>query len=75
MFAYRVEVEKDMNFLGLLIMKNQVKPESAEVIHILKLANLRPVMVTGMPPKTKTLLHCMFYHNDLFCEIFGWPLY
>ncbi|XP_065141873.1 polyamine-transporting ATPase 13A2 isoform X1 [Paramisgurnus dabryanus] len=43
----RVELEKDMNFLGLLIMKNQVKPESAEVIHILKLANLRPVMVTG----------------------------
>lgn len=53
MFAYRVEVEKDMNFLGLLIMKNQVKPESAEVIHILKLANLRPVMVTGMPRKAK----------------------
>ncbi|XP_057175089.1 cation-transporting ATPase 13A2 isoform X1 [Triplophysa rosa] len=43
----RVELEKDMSFLGLLIMKNQVKPESAEVIHILKLANLRPVMVTG----------------------------
>ncbi|XP_050952635.1 cation-transporting ATPase 13A2 isoform X2 [Labeo rohita] len=43
----RVEVEKDMNFLGLLVMKNQVKPESAEVIRTLKLAQLRPVMVTG----------------------------
>ncbi len=37
-----------MNFLGLLVMKNQVKPESAEVIRTLKLAQLRPVMVTGM---------------------------
>ncbi|XP_026061849.1 cation-transporting ATPase 13A2-like isoform X2 [Carassius auratus] len=43
----RVEVEKDMNFLGLLVMKNQVKPESAEVIRTLKLAQLRPLMVTG----------------------------
>uniref|UniRef100_A0A673MHK4 Probable cation-transporting ATPase 13A2 n=1 Tax=Sinocyclocheilus rhinocerous TaxID=307959 RepID=A0A673MHK4_9TELE len=43
----RVKVEKDMNFLGLLVMKNQVKPESAEVIRTLKLAQLRPVMVTG----------------------------
>ncbi|KAF4096684.1 cation-transporting ATPase 13A2 isoform X1 [Onychostoma macrolepis] len=43
----RVEVEKDMNFLGLLVMKNQVKPESAEVIRTLKLAQLRPVMITG----------------------------
>uniref|UniRef100_A0A8C1IA76 ATPase cation transporting 13A2 n=1 Tax=Cyprinus carpio TaxID=7962 RepID=A0A8C1IA76_CYPCA len=42
-----VERSKDMNFLGLLVMKNQVKPESAEVIHTLKLAQLRPVMVTG----------------------------
>uniref|UniRef100_A0A8C2G8W0 ATPase cation transporting 13A2 n=1 Tax=Cyprinus carpio TaxID=7962 RepID=A0A8C2G8W0_CYPCA len=45
--AALVEVEKDMNFLGLLVMKNQVKPESAEVIRTLKLAQLRPVMVTG----------------------------
>ncbi|XP_051981037.1 cation-transporting ATPase 13A2 isoform X1 [Xyrauchen texanus] len=43
----RVDVEKDMNFLGLLVMKNQVKPESAGVICTLKLAKLRPVMVTG----------------------------
>jgi len=46
-FFRRGEVEKDMRFLGLLIMKNLVKPESAEVINILKLANLRSVMVTG----------------------------
>ncbi|XP_044066518.1 cation-transporting ATPase 13A2 isoform X6 [Siniperca chuatsi] len=43
----RGEVEKDMQFLGLLMMKNLVKPESATVINILRLAHLRSVMVTG----------------------------
>ncbi|XP_072222711.1 polyamine-transporting ATPase 13A2 isoform X1 [Leuresthes tenuis] len=43
----RGEVEKDMQFLGLLIMKNLVKPESAGVINILRLAHIRCVMVTG----------------------------
>ncbi|XP_051915684.1 cation-transporting ATPase 13A2 isoform X2 [Hippocampus zosterae] len=45
--AERGEVEKDMHFLGLLMMKNLVKPESAEVIRTLRLAKLRTVMVTG----------------------------
>ncbi|MEQ2162197.1 hypothetical protein GOODEAATRI_017343, partial [Goodea atripinnis] len=44
----RGEVEKEMQFLGLLMMKNLVKPESAEVINILTLAHIRSVMVTGM---------------------------
>uniref|UniRef100_A0A8C1Z6I6 ATPase cation transporting 13A2 n=1 Tax=Cyprinus carpio TaxID=7962 RepID=A0A8C1Z6I6_CYPCA len=39
-----VERSKDMNFLGLLVMKNQVKPESAEVIRTLKLAQLRKTL-------------------------------
>ncbi|XP_058265478.1 cation-transporting ATPase 13A2 isoform X2 [Hemibagrus wyckioides] len=43
----RVEVEADLQFLGLLVMKNQVKPESAGVINILRQALIRPVMVTG----------------------------
>ncbi|XP_061592623.1 cation-transporting ATPase 13A2 isoform X2 [Cololabis saira] len=43
----RSEVEKDMHFLGLLMMKNLVKPESGEVISILSLAHIRTVMVTG----------------------------
>ncbi|XP_070823849.1 polyamine-transporting ATPase 13A2 isoform X2 [Chaetodon trifascialis] len=43
----RGEVEKDMQFVGLLMMKNLVKPESAMVINILRLAHLRSVMVTG----------------------------
>uniref|UniRef100_A0A672IC50 P-type ATPase A domain-containing protein n=1 Tax=Salarias fasciatus TaxID=181472 RepID=A0A672IC50_SALFA len=41
------EVEKDMQFLGFLMMKNQVKKESGEVINILTAAQVRNVMVTG----------------------------
>lgn len=47
MSVYRGEVEKDMQFLGLLLMKNLVKPESPKVINILRLAHLRSIMVTG----------------------------
>ncbi|XP_040008147.1 cation-transporting ATPase 13A2 isoform X2 [Xiphias gladius] len=47
MTTERGEVEKDMQFLGLLMMKNLVKPESAKVINMLRLAQLRTVMVTG----------------------------
>ncbi|XP_034550797.1 cation-transporting ATPase 13A2 isoform X2 [Notolabrus celidotus] len=43
----RGEVEKDVQFLGFLIMKNLVKPESPVVINILRLANIRNIMVTG----------------------------
>uniref|UniRef100_A0A6Q2YLD9 P-type ATPase A domain-containing protein n=1 Tax=Esox lucius TaxID=8010 RepID=A0A6Q2YLD9_ESOLU len=43
----REEVERDVQFLGLLVMKNLVKKESAEVIDTLRLAHLRSVMVTG----------------------------
>ncbi|TSR39560.1 Cation-transporting ATPase 13A2 [Bagarius yarrelli] len=43
----RVNVEADLQFLGLLVMKNQVKPESPGVIKILRQALIRPVMVTG----------------------------
>lgn len=47
-FVGRVDVEADLQFLGLLVMKNQVKPESAGVISILRQALIRPVMVTGI---------------------------
>ncbi|NXB99206.1 AT132 ATPase, partial [Orthonyx spaldingii] len=43
----RDSVESGLNFLGLLVMKNVLKPESAPVIHLLRNANIRPVMVTG----------------------------
>lgn len=43
----REEVEKDMHFLGFLMMKNLVKEESPRVINLLNLATLRTIMVTG----------------------------
>ncbi|GAB1609336.1 cation-transporting ATPase 13A3-like isoform X2 [Argonauta hians] len=43
----REKVENNLNFLGLLIMKNTLKPETAPVIKTLHAANIRSVMVTG----------------------------
>ncbi|CAH8516663.1 unnamed protein product [Schistosoma bovis] len=43
----RERVEQDLQFLGLLIMENRLKPETTQVIETLRYANIRPVMVTG----------------------------
>ncbi|XP_075882628.1 polyamine-transporting ATPase 13A2 isoform X2 [Nelusetta ayraudi] len=43
----RGEAETDMRFLGFLMMKNLVKPQSADVISTLRRAQLRCIMVTG----------------------------
>uniref|UniRef100_A0A183AJS1 Cation_ATPase_C domain-containing protein n=1 Tax=Echinostoma caproni TaxID=27848 RepID=A0A183AJS1_9TREM len=43
----RERVEQDLSFLGLLIMENRLKPETAPVIEVLRNANIRPIMVTG----------------------------
>ncbi|NXD01666.1 AT132 ATPase, partial [Certhia familiaris] len=43
----RDSVESSLDFLGFLVMKNVLKPESAPVIQLLRSANIRPVMVTG----------------------------
>ncbi|XP_054857789.1 polyamine-transporting ATPase 13A2 isoform X2 [Eublepharis macularius] len=43
----RDSVESGMLFLGFLVMKNVVKPETAPVIHLLRNAEIRTVMVTG----------------------------
>ncbi|KAL7976184.1 hypothetical protein Chor_008281 [Crotalus horridus] len=40
-------VEADMIFLGLLVLKNVLKPETAPVIHVLRSAGIQTVMVTG----------------------------
>lgn len=45
--VHREEVEKEMYFLGFLMMKNLLKPESAGVIDVLRNVNIRSVMVTG----------------------------
>nr|XP_020828389.1 probable cation-transporting ATPase 13A2 isoform X1 [Phascolarctos cinereus] len=43
----RTEVESGLTLLGLLVMKNVLKPETAPTIHTLRRANIRTVMVTG----------------------------
>ncbi|KAK3105212.1 hypothetical protein FSP39_019931 [Pinctada imbricata] len=48
----RDRVEFDMNFLGLMILQNKLKPQTKPVIHKLMRANIRTVMVTGDMIKT-----------------------
>ncbi|XP_060069309.1 polyamine-transporting ATPase 13A3-like [Ylistrum balloti] len=43
----REQVEKNLTFLGLLVMENRLKPETTPVIQELKEANIRTIMVTG----------------------------
>ncbi|KAL7063632.1 hypothetical protein AAHC03_0913 [Spirometra sp. Aus1] len=43
----RSQIERQLHFLGLLIMENRLKPESTPVINALRDALIRPVMVTG----------------------------
>lgn len=43
----RNNVERDMVFLGFLIMQNKVKQATPGVINELRSANIRSVMITG----------------------------
>ncbi|XP_052213328.1 polyamine-transporting ATPase 13A3-like isoform X2 [Dreissena polymorpha] len=43
----RDAVEKELTFLGLLVMENKLKPETTPVIEQLIGANIRTIMVTG----------------------------
>lgn len=43
----RNEVEKDLTFVGFLILLNSLKPETTQVIEDLHAANMRTVMITG----------------------------
>ncbi|XP_033763679.1 probable cation-transporting ATPase 13A3 isoform X1 [Pecten maximus] len=43
----RDKVEKDMIFLGLIVMQNKLKPQTRPVIRKLIEANIRCVMITG----------------------------
>ncbi|XP_045907521.1 polyamine-transporting ATPase 13A3-like isoform X2 [Micropterus dolomieu] len=40
-------IETNMEFLGLIIMQNKIKEETAGVLHELRQANIRTLMVTG----------------------------
>ena len=43
----RDQIESNLQFIGFIIFKNNLKPSSAEVIQQLKTANLKSIMVTG----------------------------
>jgi len=43
----RERLEKDLDFLGLIIMENRLKPETTSVINRLNAANVRTIMCTG----------------------------
>ena len=44
---FRDKVECDLHFLGLLVMQNQLKPQTTPVIHTLHKASIRTIMITG----------------------------
>ncbi|KFM62159.1 putative cation-transporting ATPase 13A4, partial [Stegodyphus mimosarum] len=43
----REELEKDLQFLGLIILENSLKPETVPALNILRDANIRSIIVTG----------------------------
>ena len=43
----RDEIESNLQFIGFITFKNNLKPSSAEVIKQLEIANLKSIMVTG----------------------------
>ncbi|KAJ8927052.1 hypothetical protein NQ314_020520 [Rhamnusium bicolor] len=44
---HREEVECDLEFIGLIVLENKLKPQTTGVIRTLKEANLKVVMITG----------------------------
>ncbi|KAJ8916563.1 hypothetical protein NQ315_000207 [Exocentrus adspersus] len=44
---HREDVERDLDFIGLIVLENKLKPQTAGVIKTLKEANLKVVMITG----------------------------
>uniref|UniRef100_A0A6P7G008 Cation-transporting ATPase n=1 Tax=Diabrotica virgifera virgifera TaxID=50390 RepID=A0A6P7G008_DIAVI len=43
----REDVERDLEFCGLIILENKLKPQTAGIINMLNEANLKVVMITG----------------------------
>jgi cation-transporting ATPase 13A2 len=44
----REEIEKDLNFLGFLVMMNKLKPVTEDIINKLQTAQIKTLMVTGI---------------------------
>lgn len=43
----REDMEQDLEFLGMIVLENRLKPETESVIGVLKTAHLKVVMITG----------------------------
>lgn len=43
----REEIEQDLEFLGMIVLENRLKPETEPVIGVLKGAQLKIIMITG----------------------------
>ncbi|KAM4771312.1 putative cation-transporting ATPase 13A4 [Rhinophrynus dorsalis] len=50
----REDIESDLDFIGLLILENRLKPETRPILEELNAANIRTVMITGDNIQTAT---------------------
>lgn len=46
-YIERDKIEKNISFLGLIVMENRLKPQTKPVIKLLKKVNIRTIMCTG----------------------------
>eukprot|EP00359_Climacostomum_virens_P002028 CAMPEP_0204900222 /NCGR_PEP_ID=MMETSP1397-20131031/2339_1 /ASSEMBLY_ACC=CAM_ASM_000891 /TAXON_ID=49980 /ORGANISM="Climacostomum Climacostomum virens, Strain Stock W-24" /LENGTH=965 /DNA_ID=CAMNT_0052068327 /DNA_START=654 /DNA_END=3550 /DNA_ORIENTATION=- len=62
------DLEENLTFLGLIILKNKLKPESAEVMYKLNKARIRTIMVTGDHIHTATSVarECRIVDKDVY---------
>ena len=63
----RDQAEKDLNFLGFLIMQNTLKPQTTPVIRELLAADIRTVMVTGDNLLTAVSVARYDFFSMVFC--------
>jgi cation-transporting ATPase 13A3/4/5 len=51
----REDMEQDLEFLGMIVLENRLKPETEPVIGVLKGAHLKIVMITGAKRKLRII--------------------
>ena len=67
LYAYRDEVESDLEFLGILILQNKLKKETEPVIQTLRKAGISTKMVTGLYFMVNS--KHVKYKCDIFCTL------
>lgn len=62
----RSETEKDMDFLGMIVLENKLKDKTSEVINRLNDAGIQCCMITGDNINTAAAIsrHCNIIHTD-----------